>query len=90
VVLTGDHLETLTTVSVTDDAVAIGACTLHRSASDGAVRVARDGSGGVVASTERGAMSCAAPVAAARVGIGIVAHAGASLRSLTLARGAGP
>ena len=36
--------------------------------------------------TENGTATCAQAESALRVGIGIVAHAGASLRSLALAR----
>jgi hypothetical protein len=89
VVSTGDHLEPLATVNVTDDAITMGSCEVRRGASDGFAHVFRDASG-VVAGTEHGAATCRSAIAAARVGIGIVAHTGASLRSLTLARAPGP
>ncbi len=86
VVLTGEHLETLATISVTDAAVSLGACTVSRAA-DARVRIARTSEGSLVIGSEAGAtVACHALDHALRVGIGIVAHQGASLRSLALTR----
>jgi len=83
VVLTGDTLETLATVSVTDAAIAVGACTVARGA--GRVRITVAGPGIEIGTVDGARVTC--PMALdGRVGVGLVAHIGAVLRSLALAR----
>jgi hypothetical protein len=86
VVLTGEHLEALATIAVTSTRVSIGACSMARTDGTARVRVARIADG--VSIGDDGAQtSCPLAIeAGVRVGVGIVAHTGASLRSMALTR----
>lgn len=86
VLLTGVHLEPLVTIAVTDDVVTYGACSFARGSGDGRIRVARARRDVVRVDTEHGAGACDGLASAGRVGIGLVAHHGAVLRSLALTR----
>jgi hypothetical protein len=89
VVLTGEHLEPLDAIHVTDDAITYGTCMIPHAAADGRVRIRRGAANAVVVDTERGARACTGAQPALRVGIGVVARAGARLRSLALHRDLG-
>ena len=90
VVLTGEHLETLATVAVTDTMVQYGTCSFARAPTDGRVRIERGLTNSLRVNTEHGSLGCFTQHdAALRVGIGIVAHTGAALRSLALQRDLG-
>lgn len=87
VVLTGEHMETLATVNVTDESIAVGRCALTRMTGRRAM-IQRSADGRVVVGDENlGSVRCDAGIpSGARVGIGLVAHTGAMLRSLALTR----
>lgn len=84
VVLTGAHGEPLATIVVTDATVAAGACAAPRR--DGALRIARRADGTFTAGELSGCAALDLVDPDVRVGIGIVAHPGAALRSLALTR----
>lgn len=87
VLLTGEHLETLALVTVTDDTVSLGTCSVPRQGARH-VRIARAVDGSLAIGTvEAGSAACGTSGIDphARVGLGIVAHSGA-LRSLALTR----
>jgi len=86
VLLTGEHLEALATIAVTSARVSIGACAIMRTEGATHVRVARI-DGGVSIGDDHAQVSCPLAIdAGTRVGVGIVAHTGASLRSMALTR----
>lgn len=87
--VTGAHLEPLATITIADDAISYGSCSLARAPGDGRVHVVRDAGGAIRVGTERGAGLCTGRVTTSRVGIGVVARSGAALRSLALQRGEG-
>lgn len=82
---TGESTEPLATIAIDDAAVALGTCSAPRGT--GTVRVSREGTTITLAPEGAASVSCEAPaLAGGRVGIALVAHEGASLRSLALVR----
>ena len=87
VLLTGESLEPLATIAVTQAAITLGTCVAPRTDATARVRISRQDGGVIVLGIENGPDTrCAATVTDARIGVGIVAHAGAGLRSMALSR----
>jgi len=87
VLLIGESLEPLATIAVTQAAVTLGTCVAARTDASARVRISRQDGGVIVLGIENGPDTrCAAVAGDARVGVGIVAHLGAGLRSMALSR----